>query len=76
VINGTGDYQSTPEREMRAYDRLPKTVRRAIGVALINYSAESILRDYRCQGARAIVTIIKTQDRNIARAAQKKAARA
>jgi hypothetical protein len=70
MINETGTYQSTPEREMRAYDRLPKTVRRAIDEALVNYSAESILRDYQWQGARRIIQIIKTQDRNIAAAYQ------
>jgi hypothetical protein len=41
--NGSGRYETTPERSMRAYDKLPPVVRRAVADAVFDWATQPLL---------------------------------
>jgi len=62
--NSHGSYYSTPERHMRAYDKLPRTVRQALADADFDYATQPVLTHWR-RGAspKALVRLIRQWDR-------------
>ena len=57
--------QPTSEEEMKAFDRLPKTLREALAASGEQFSASQILRLWRMEGSscRELVAMIKAEDR-------------
>jgi hypothetical protein len=45
--NSQGSYRTTPANLMRAYDKLPPVVRRALANAVFDYAAQPFLTDFR-----------------------------
>jgi hypothetical protein len=63
--NSRGSYYSTPENHMRAYDKLPSTVRQALASADFDYATQPILTRWRRgTSPKALVRFIRRWDRD------------
>lgn len=51
MSNSSGPYETTPERTMRAYDKLPRAARDALKAAAFDWAVQPFYTDYR-KGAR------------------------
>jgi hypothetical protein len=45
----TGSYQTTPQRTMRAFDKLPKSARKALANAVADWAPQPILTEHNRQ---------------------------
>ena len=63
--NSRGSYRTTPANMMRAYDKLPPTVRKALANAAFNYAPQPVLTRVRRDGwsCGAVIGLIRAWDR-------------
>jgi hypothetical protein len=52
MANSEGTYRTTPERDQRAFDKLPRPLRDLLNEAPFNWSAELTLRNYHAKCRR------------------------
>jgi len=62
--NSGGSYYSTPENAMRAFDKLPRTVRNALANAIFDWASQPFLTQWRRgTSPKKLVALIREWDR-------------